>query len=91
MPLIIKPKVAMVKIPWTVIPFQHSILAQMSGHIAADLAFMKGRSFRIGWGAQNTLFTLNTFENCENLHQKGKFLTNGLVAHLKHFVSRTQH
>lgn len=72
MPLIVKPKVAMVKIPWTVIPLQRSILAKMNGNIAADMAFMKGRSFRIGWGAQNALFTLNTFENCENLHQKGK-------------------
>lgn len=71
MPLIVKPKVAMVKIPWTVIPLEHSILAKMNGNFAADMAFMKGRSFRIGWGAQNALFALNTFENCENLHQKG--------------------
>lgn len=63
----IKPKVARIKIPNTVVPFNKSIAATIEPRSAADLAFAFGRRFKIGWAAQNALLTLNTFAGCQQL------------------------
>lgn len=72
LPLIVKPKVALVKIPRTVLPLEKSIISKVDGKCAADMAFMHGRKFKIGWGSQNAMFMLNTFENCQDIHHKGR-------------------
>lgn len=72
MPLIVKPKVALVKIPKTVIPLGKSIISDINGKCAADMAFMHGRKFKIGWGSQNAMFVLSTFENCQDIQHKGE-------------------
>lgn len=66
-PLHIKPKVARIKIPAIVIPFAQSIAATVDPQSAADLAFAFGRRFKIGWGAQNAMLTLNTLAGCQQL------------------------
>jgi len=70
-PLIIKPKVALVKLPGTILPIKMSISNDVNGSCLTDMAFLYGRKFKIGWGLQNTLFTLNTAENSEILKNNG--------------------
>lgn len=71
-PLILKPKVAMVKMPRTMIPLSESILTcTNTKNCVADVALFHSRKFRIGWAAKTSLFTLNTLENCQSIQQRG--------------------
>lgn len=68
LPLIVKPKTAMVKMPGTVLPLQQSIVSKLNGKCASDMAFMFSRRFKVGWAIQNSFFVLNTNMNCKNLN-----------------------
>lgn len=70
---ILKPKVALIKFPSTVIPMEESIVSQINRNNFSDSAFMFGRNFKIGWGARNVLVTLNTTQNCQQ-NNEGKSL-----------------
>lgn len=68
LPLIVKPKIATIKIPGTVIPLSKSIgYKSIKGDCVSDAAFFHGRRFKIGWGPQNTIMILNTKDNCQQL------------------------
>lgn len=67
-PLHVKPKVARVKFPRTVMPLAKSIVAKIDPRSAADMAFIFGRRFKVGWAAQNAMITLNTFSASQQLH-----------------------
>lgn len=59
--LYIKPKIAPIIVPGTVLPIEHSfVLNKLQGKCLADVALMHGRKFRVGWGVQNTLTILTT-------------------------------
>lgn len=59
--LFVKPKIAPIIIPGTVLPIEHSfILNKMRGQCLSDVALMHGRKFRVGWGAKNTFMILTT-------------------------------
>lgn len=50
------------------IPLSESVLTHVNIHnCVADVALLHSRKFRIGWAAQNSLFTLNTLENCQSI------------------------
>lgn len=70
--VIVKPKIALVKIPGTVIPMVDSILNEMGNCTLADLSFMNGRRFKVGWGHKNKLFVLNSLNNTQMLNKSSK-------------------
>lgn len=57
----------MIKVPRTVLPIHQSIVLKLNGKCAADMAFMFGRRYKVGWAIQNSFFVLNTNGNCQNL------------------------
>lgn len=63
--VIVKPKISIVKLPNTIVPLKDSIFAQLKGHYIADVGFMHGRQYRVGWGIQNSLIIMNTKHNIE--------------------------
>ncbi|CAD7083702.1 unnamed protein product [Hermetia illucens] len=69
-PLIIKPKVATVKIADIAIPFEESISYQLRGKCVADLALYNCRRFKVGFGPQNNLIVLNTANNAADLQEE---------------------
>lgn len=65
-PLIIKPKVAIIRAGESVVPLCKSILAmKLSQNIASDAAFFNGRRFKIGWTHSNK-FTIASTANALN-------------------------
>lgn len=72
-PLVVKPKVALIRFPNTVVPFEKSIARQLNGRCASDVALMRSRGFKVGWGQQNQLFVLNTINNSHKLVSKSKY------------------
>lgn len=59
-PLSVRPKIAVLKHQGEVVPLSKSIVGRMSAHCIVDTALVMGRSFRVGWGRDSTLLTLNT-------------------------------
>lgn len=60
-PLIVKPKVAPIKVPNTIVPMADSILAKLKNRsIATDVAFFHGRRFKVGWSHSNQLTVLTS-------------------------------
>lgn len=67
-PLLVRPKVALVRIPRTCIPLANTLLAQLAdGRSAVDVAFAMGRQFRIGWAAGGVMLSLNTLAGSQRL------------------------
>ncbi|PNF16103.1 Nuclear pore complex protein Nup98-Nup96 [Cryptotermes secundus] len=54
------PKIAVLSHHGEVVPLSQSSVGRMSAHCLADMGLVIGRSFRVGWGRDNTLLTLNT-------------------------------
>lgn len=81
-PLVVKPKVALIRFPNTVVPLDKSVDRQLNGRCASDVALMRSRSFKVGWGQQNKIFLLNTINNSHKLVTKSKL-------HLIHSLSET--
>lgn len=48
-----------------VVSYSQSLVAEMT-RCAADVALLKGHSFRVGWGRGNTLATLSTYAAASN-------------------------
>ncbi|KAJ6638700.1 Nuclear pore complex protein Nup98-Nup96 [Pseudolycoriella hygida] len=69
-PLVVKPKVALIRFPNTVVPLDKSICNELNGRCASDVALMRSRSFKVGWGPQNKIFILNTINNSHKLANK---------------------
>ncbi|XP_069679986.1 nuclear pore complex protein Nup98-Nup96 isoform X2 [Periplaneta americana] len=59
-PPIVRPKIAVLKHQGEVVPLSHCSVGRMSAHCLADTALVMGRNFRVGWGRDSTLLTLNT-------------------------------
>lgn len=72
-PLVVKPKVALIRFQNTVVPWDKSVGRQLNGRCASDVALMRSRSFKVGWGQQNQIFVLNSINNSHNLTSKSKF------------------
>lgn len=63
--VIVKPKISLVKLPESIVPLKDSIFSKLKGNYLADVGFMHGRQFRVGWGLQNSLIIMNTKHNIE--------------------------
>jgi len=59
-PPTVRPKVAVLRHQGEVVPLSKSTVGQMSANCLADTGLVMGRSFRVGWGRDTTLLTLNT-------------------------------
>lgn len=60
-PLIVRPKVAPIKVPNTIVPVAESILTKLKNRsIATDVAFFHGRRFKVGWSHANQFTVLTT-------------------------------
>jgi hypothetical protein len=59
-PPTVRPKVAVLKHQAEVVSLSQSTVGRMSAHCLADTGLVMGRSFRVGWGRDTTLLTLNT-------------------------------
>lgn len=85
-PLHVRPKIALVRIPRTILPLASSLLDQLAGcrEAAVDVAFEMGRRFRIGWTAPNAMLSLNTLAGSQRLQRNRKFAMDApqLVADL---------
>lgn len=69
-PLIVKPKVAPIKVPNTIVPIAESILSKLKiRSIATDLAYFHGRRFKVGWSHANQLTVLTTSMATVNANQ----------------------
>lgn len=67
-PLILKPKVAIVRPSDITMPLYKSILFPvLAKNSAADVAFFNGRRFKIGWSHRNSLLILSTVNNIRDL------------------------
>lgn len=74
--IFIKPKIAPIIIPGTVLPMEESfVLNKIRGNCLADVALMNGRKFRVGWGAQNMLMILSTHNNSKHIIKIGDLET----------------
>lgn len=60
-PLIVRPKVAPIKVPDTIVPIADSILTKLKNRsVATDVAFFHGRRFKVGWSHANQFTVLTT-------------------------------
>lgn len=79
-PLIIKPKVAIIRAGESVVPLCKSILAMaLNKNIASDSAFFNGRRFKIGWSHSNKFTMLSTANalNANSMNDEPNILFDG--------------